>query len=202
MLLELDLRMQLYFFQKIIMFELLYILQNWSFWLFPKLSDYVIFSLIMQSDAARGQLCEIAPAHNIRIPDMCVYRYECVDALIIMILNSWFAVHLEFRENSWNCVTFFQGPEKLLYLFSLHTWKTPGIVQLSSRALKNSFIYFPCTPGKLLELCNFLPGPWKTPLFIFLAHLENSWNCVTFFQGPEKLLYLFSLHTWKTPGIV
>ena len=29
---------------------------------------YAIFSLIMQSDAARGQLCEIAPAHNIRSP--------------------------------------------------------------------------------------------------------------------------------------
>ena len=47
MLLELDLRMRLYFFQKNIgyiikiMFELLYILQNWS--IFPKSCDYAIF---------------------------------------------------------------------------------------------------------------------------------------------------------------
>ena len=38
----------------------------WSF--FPTLCDYAIFSLIMRLDAARGQLCEIAPAYNIRGP--------------------------------------------------------------------------------------------------------------------------------------
>ena len=55
------------------MFELLYILQNSS--VFPTLYDYAIFSLIMQSDAARGQLCEIVPAHNIRIPDLKFVLY-------------------------------------------------------------------------------------------------------------------------------
>ena len=57
-LLELDLRMLLYFFPR--KFNI------WSF--FPTLCNYAIFSLIMRSDAARGQLCEIAPAHNIRSP--------------------------------------------------------------------------------------------------------------------------------------
>ena len=38
----------------------------WSF--FSTSCDYVIFSLIMQSDVARGQLCEIAPVHIIRSP--------------------------------------------------------------------------------------------------------------------------------------
>ena len=45
------------------MFELLYILQNSLF-----SPHCAIFLLIMQSDAARGQLCEIAPARNIRSP--------------------------------------------------------------------------------------------------------------------------------------
>ena len=57
-LLELDLRMLLYFFPR--KFNI------WSF--FPTLCDYAIFLLIMRSDAARGQLCEMAPAHNIRSP--------------------------------------------------------------------------------------------------------------------------------------
>ena len=48
------------------MFELLYNFTKLT--VFPTLCDYAIFSLIMRSDAARGQLCEIAPAHNIRSP--------------------------------------------------------------------------------------------------------------------------------------
>ena len=62
------------FFQKIIryivqiIFELLYILQNWSF--SPNCA-------IMRSDAARGQLCEIASAHNIRIPVYSVNKPFC-----------------------------------------------------------------------------------------------------------------------------
>ena len=56
-------RMIIYFKK---MFALQYFLKNGS--VFPILCNYAIFSLIMRSDAARGQLCEVAPAHNIRSP--------------------------------------------------------------------------------------------------------------------------------------
>ena len=52
-----------------VMFGLLYLSQNWS--IFPILCNYAIFLLIMRSDAARGQLCEIASVHNIRSPVTC-----------------------------------------------------------------------------------------------------------------------------------
>ena len=42
--------------------------------------DYVIFSLIMRSDAARGQLWEITPAHNIRSRDYSARTYNFTDA--------------------------------------------------------------------------------------------------------------------------
>ena len=52
----------------------------WSF--FSTLCDYAIFSLIMRSDAARGQLCKIAPAHNIRSP---VYKNPASHFLFILL---------------------------------------------------------------------------------------------------------------------
>ena len=58
-LLELDLKMLLYFFSR--KFNI------WSF--FPTLCNYAIFSQIVWSDVARAQLCKIAPVHNIRSPD-------------------------------------------------------------------------------------------------------------------------------------
>ena len=72
MLLELDLRMLMYFLSKT-MSELLYIynLQNFRI-VFPTLCNYVIFSQIMRLDVARGQLREITRAHNIRSPVIIV----------------------------------------------------------------------------------------------------------------------------------
>ena len=54
MLLELDLRILLYFLSKT-MFELLYILQNWLFSPHCVIIKNAIFSLIVWSDVASGQ---------------------------------------------------------------------------------------------------------------------------------------------------
>ena len=45
---------------------------------FPTLCDYVIFSQIMRSDVARGQLCEITRVHNIR-GHVIIVLYQALD---------------------------------------------------------------------------------------------------------------------------
>ena len=66
--------------------------------------------------------------------------------------ESWFALLLEFLENSWNFVIFFQGPGKLLekQLFSLYSWNSPGI-------LWKMILYYRKTTYILPKLltCNF-----------------------------------------------
>ena len=88
MLLELDLRMLLYFFSENYQEDCQNNVLNYSTFYktdpFPQiLRLYDFFLLIMRSDAARGQLCEIAPAHNIRIPGLTI----CQGSVKIISLN-------------------------------------------------------------------------------------------------------------------
>ena len=69
----------------------MYFLQNWS--VVPTLCDYAMFLLIMQLDAARGQLCEIAPAHNIRIP---------VKMMVVMVVVVLYDDGNENDHSSWD----------------------------------------------------------------------------------------------------
>ena len=111
MLLELDLRMLLYFLSKT-MFELLYILQNWP--LSPHCAIMWFFRWLCDRMWQEVNLCKIAPAHNIRSP--------VVSANFITKIISYISSKLHL------CYCWFeQYPKKNITVFFSWPKKNPGI---------------------------------------------------------------------------